>query len=212
MTATPETTTNDTQHHFLTGLAQQGQYAHEFARAGRTKEALEHLAAIERLAAAYRIGIGEWDKEAVQLHFSLSYANYLVLPRTLLQSMPAVWQARFVALLDELHEAFQHVPQAEAYDVTAGTVHEVGDLDDAQLKLLGIAKDWYRGEEPPDGLDAEDLAKWKEVHEDPEGPTYSRDGQELDSDHRVLIPGEDPVPHYNRGRTFIQPQTASQEA
>jgi hypothetical protein len=54
MTATPETTTTDTHHHFLTGLAQQGRYAHEFARAGRTQEALEHLEAIERLATAYR--------------------------------------------------------------------------------------------------------------------------------------------------------------
>lgn len=58
MTATPETTTStDTQHHFLTGLAQQADYAHGFAKAGRTAEALEHLQAIERLIAAYRDAI-----------------------------------------------------------------------------------------------------------------------------------------------------------
>lgn len=57
MTATPETTT-ETHHHFLTGLAQQGWYAHEFARAGQTAEALEHTEAIEGLIAAYRIAIG----------------------------------------------------------------------------------------------------------------------------------------------------------
>lgn len=33
--------------------------------------------------------------------FGLSYANYLVMPRSLLQSMPDDWQERFVALLDE---------------------------------------------------------------------------------------------------------------
>lgn len=63
MNATPETTTTDTQHHFLTGLAQQGRYAHEFARAGRTEEALEHCAAIEGLVAAYREAIGGDPKD-----------------------------------------------------------------------------------------------------------------------------------------------------
>lgn len=57
MTATPETTTTDTHHHFLTGLAQQGRYAHEFARAGRVDEAVEHLEAIEGLIAAYTAAV-----------------------------------------------------------------------------------------------------------------------------------------------------------
>src|ERR1700737_46041 len=50
-------------------------------------------------------------------HFGLSYANYLVLPRTLLQSMPEPWQARFVGMLEELNEAFRDVPQARTYTV-----------------------------------------------------------------------------------------------
>jgi hypothetical protein len=58
MSATPENTTTDTHHHFLAGLGQQGRYAHEFARAGRTKEAVEHLEAIERLISAYRAALG----------------------------------------------------------------------------------------------------------------------------------------------------------
>lgn len=41
-------------------------------------------------------------KEAIQEYFGLSYANYLVLPRAVLQSMPADWQARLVALLEEI--------------------------------------------------------------------------------------------------------------
>jgi hypothetical protein len=55
MTDTPETnTSSDRPHHFLAGLAQQGDYAYGFAKAGRQKEALEHAEAIERLIAAYR--------------------------------------------------------------------------------------------------------------------------------------------------------------
>ena len=36
--------------------------------------------------------------------FELSYANYLVLPRSLLQTMPDDWQEKFVDLLNELNE------------------------------------------------------------------------------------------------------------
>lgn len=38
--------------------------------------------------------------------FGLSYASYLVIPRTVLQSMPLEWQARFVELVNETHETF----------------------------------------------------------------------------------------------------------
>ncbi len=38
--------------------------------------------------------------------FSLSYANYLVLPLAALQSMPREWQVSFVKLLDELNGEF----------------------------------------------------------------------------------------------------------
>lgn len=80
----------------------------------------------------------------VHTFFGLTYANYLVLPRTLLQSMPEAWQHRFVACLDELQQAFWEVPQADDY--------------------------WVRAKD--------------------------RNGR--------FIP--DPVPHYNRGRTFVAPQ------
>lgn len=39
--------------------------------------------------------------------FGLSYANYLVLQRSLIQEMPLKWQERMVALLDELNAAFR---------------------------------------------------------------------------------------------------------
>jgi hypothetical protein len=62
----------------------------------------------------------EWDPydfEAIHLWFNLSYANYLVLPRALLQSMPDEWQKRFVLCLDELVETMREVPQADRYRV-----------------------------------------------------------------------------------------------
>lgn len=36
--------------------------------------------------------------------FGLTYASYLVLPRSVLQAMPPEWQGRLVALLDEASE------------------------------------------------------------------------------------------------------------
>lgn len=46
----------------------------------------------------------EW--EAIHGWFNLTYANYLVLPRSVLQSMPPEWQSSFVALLKELEAAY----------------------------------------------------------------------------------------------------------
>ena len=37
----------------------------------------------------------------VHTFFGLSYANFLVLPRSLLQSMPLEWQERFTAMVEE---------------------------------------------------------------------------------------------------------------
>jgi hypothetical protein len=42
------------------------------------------------------------ETEAIHAYFGLSYANYLVVPRVVLQSMPDEWQVQFVALLEEM--------------------------------------------------------------------------------------------------------------
>lgn len=148
----------------------------------------------------------EIEPEAIHGHFGLSYANYLVLPRTFLQSMGDEWQTKFVALLDELHEAFQHVPQADRYRVEAATEHIVNEMTEAQLAEAGIEADWYGGETPPEGLSADEFAEWQAKHEQAQ-PEYYRigDGEELDPHSRVLLAAPDPVPHYNRGRTRIAP-------
>lgn len=49
------------------------------------------------------------DPEPIHLWFGLTYANYLVIPRSVLQSMPQPWQAGFCELLGEMHEAFGHL-------------------------------------------------------------------------------------------------------
>ncbi|MER7068886.1 hypothetical protein ABT357_24975 [Streptomyces albidoflavus] len=142
--------------------------------------------------------------------FSLTYCNYQVLPRTLMQSMPIEWQERMVACLNEMQDAFQHVPQAEVYDVHAATEHIVNEMTDAELEQAGIEADWYRGEHPLPWLSADELDEWRAKRKT-DAPRYYRDGQELDPGERVLIPAVDPVPHYNRGRTYIEPYAGTSE-
>lgn len=136
------------------------------------------------------------DRDPVSLRdvddlFELSYSNYLVLNRTLLQSMPQSWQHRFTMLIEEFDASFALVKRAESFQVQAGVSREVGDLSDAELALAGVTREEHTAE--ADGDD--------EVH------FYDRDCNELSRWDRVLVPGADPVPHYNRGRTRITPLT-----
>lgn len=58
------------------------------------------------------------DHEPVHSWFQLSYSSYLVLARSMLQSMPQEWQAKFVALIEEM-QATLDVDDAPDYTVTA---------------------------------------------------------------------------------------------
>lgn len=49
--------------------------------------------------------------------FNLSYASYLVLPRSMLQSMPKDWQAKFVMMLEEIRDMFGDYPEDGTYKV-----------------------------------------------------------------------------------------------
>lgn len=138
--------------------------------------------------------------EDVHTYFGLSYANYLVLPRTLLQSMPQEWQARFVTLVDELHDAFEHVKQAPTYQVLAGETMPLNEMSDAQLKAAGI--------------DSSSRVVEGSDEDDPDSETvYHRrfDGAELTGEDYGFVPGVDPVPHYNRGRTRVEPRLGGGE-
>lgn len=46
------------------------------------------------------------DIESIHNYFGLSYANYLVLPRSVLQSMSDEWQKQFIVLLEQISEQF----------------------------------------------------------------------------------------------------------
>ncbi len=63
-----------------------------------------------------------WSDENRDVHayFGLTYANYLVLHRTILQSMPDEWQRRFVEVMDELDDAVWRsgIDVADRYQVT----------------------------------------------------------------------------------------------
>jgi hypothetical protein len=126
------------------------------------------------------------DSESVHGYFGLSYANYLVIPRTLMQSMPDEWQNRMVRCLEELNIAFRHIEQAEAYEVIPGTDGYLTELSEAELRELGYCIDW-----------SNDVATY-----------YDRLGNEIEHAdvYHVIVPKADPVPHYNRGRTYIEPR------
>lgn len=114
--------------------------------------------------------------------FGLSYSNYLVLHRTLMQSMPAEWQERAVALLSELTDAYAAIPQADAYIVEPATECTYDELSPKDRASLGIK-----------------VSRNGRVYTD-------RGGEQHEADDFLLIPtGADPIPHYNRGRTFVAP-------
>lgn len=136
--------------------------------------------------------MSELEPEAVHDFFGLTYANYLVLHRTLMQSMPDEWQNRMVQCLNELDEAFRHVEKAETFYVKAARESEVWELSESErLQCLdGVVEEIDTDDE---GADLDD-------------PIFTVGGREVEGWERVLLPVDDPVPHYNRGRTHIEPQ------
>lgn len=55
--------------------------------------------------------------------FELSYAQYLTIPRSVLQSMPDEWQARFAACLRELDDTIEWRPGEGRYWVKLKDEH-----------------------------------------------------------------------------------------
>ena len=51
------------------------------------------------------------EHEPIHTWFELSYAQYLTIPRTVLQSMPIEWQRRFVQCLEELDDSIDWRPE-----------------------------------------------------------------------------------------------------
>jgi hypothetical protein len=57
-------------------------------------------------------------EEPIHNWFELSYAQYLTIPRSILQSMPIEWQQRFVSCLGELDNTIDWKPSDGCYWVT----------------------------------------------------------------------------------------------
>lgn len=61
----------------------------------------------------------ELEPDAVHSWFGLSYSSYLVLQRSIMQSMDDEWQNKMVALLDEAHDKFNDKIPDQIYLVSA---------------------------------------------------------------------------------------------
>jgi hypothetical protein len=113
--------------------------------------------------------------------------DYLVVPRSLAQSMPLRWQQVFVGLLADLHDAYGHLPWPE-YKVVPSRWERLVDCDEEQLRAAG-----YHADLGPDGeLEYVDAAE--KAVPDPK-------------QHRVLAPVDDPLPPASAGR--VEPRPAA---
>lgn len=106
-------------------------------------------------------------------------ADHLVIPRSLLQSMPLRWQQVFVGMLADLHDAYGHLPWPD-YVVVPSRWERLADLDEEQLAAVGYYPDLG-----------------------PDGELQYRDATDTvvsDPGHRVLAPVDDPLPPAAAGR------------
>lgn len=132
--------------------------------------------------------------EAIHGWFGLTYANYLVLPRAVLQSMPDDWQTDFCNLLDELYLEFGQLDWP-AYDV----------------RVLTRPTDWITPYETCPDCEGTGRRRWRRACETCEGEG------EIEGERRYETPEEvgfrtDPIPHYNRGRTRLERRASVENA
>jgi len=115
------------------------------------------------------LDIAEW--------FGLSYSNFLVLHRVELEHMPTEWQHRFVTMLNEVNDAYDHLEHPEGYNVYPCRWVMAEDLTEADCQALGVTV----------------------VHTEDATTYYSADGDEIDPQQRLPVPVRDPIPHYRHG-------------
>jgi len=113
--------------------------------------------------------------------------GYLVVPRSLAQSMPLRWQQVFVGLLADLHDAYGHLSWPE-YRVVPSRWEALVDLDEEQLARAG-----YVAELGPEGE-----LEYRDAQDQP-----VRDPETL----QVLAPVPDPLPAPSAGR--VEPRPAA---
>ena len=147
------------------------------------------------------------DKIDIDLYFGLSYTNYLILHRSILQSMPLDWQHRFTELMGEVEDAMGPVMREKMpsrYDIRI------------------LAREPQRITEYETCYDCEGEGEVMQANGD--GGVHTErwiicptcEGeQELEGEERWETPEEvgiidDPVPHYNRTRTQLDFETGEE--
>lgn len=55
------------------------------------------------------------SEDPINLWFELSYAQFLTVPRLVMQSMPIKWQRKMAVLLEEMDETFDWLPTEGRY-------------------------------------------------------------------------------------------------
>lgn len=133
------------------------------------------------------------EHEAIHAWFELTYANYLVLPRSVLQSMPDEWQHRFVGCLEEMGKAYGYL------DWPAYSVQALAREADIITPVMECEVCAGRGHDE----DGEDCPVCEAMGEIP-----TNEGERYETPEEVGF-RIDPIPHYERGRTRIPPRMAS---
>lgn len=83
-------------------------------------------------------------EEPVHEWFGLTYAQYLTIPRSVLQSMPLAWQKRFVKCLEDLDEAIDWRPETGTYRVRLFEIVEGFNEEEQEF-----VSDWGRELDDP---------------------------------------------------------------
>lgn len=112
-------------------------------------------------------------------------AGYLVLPRSLVESMPPAWQQQFAHLLGELHQAYGHLPWP-VYRVVPSRPERLADLDEEQLAEVGCLVE----------IDGDGELRYRD-----------RDGRVIENpeQHEVLVSCLDPIPRAKAAQPVVPP-------
>ncbi len=98
--------------------------------------------------------------DAIHNFFELSYAQYLTVPRSVLQSMPDEWQERFVGLLGELDEWIDWLPEGTQYRTRLHVVNPESEGEDYWGEVLDDPlMDYERGRRRVPSREAEQEIK-----------------------------------------------------
>jgi len=110
---------------------------------------------------------------------------YVVLPRSLVENMPLVWQQQYTHLLAEFHQAAAHL-QWPVYRVVPSKWERLVDLDEDQLAEVGCIV---------------------EIDTDGELVYRERNGRRVDNPEQttVLVSCPDPLPGEHRNATSDTP-------